>query len=182
MTLYSPVAILRIWLRNGGNTNSQTLVAACAVALAESGGQSTAIGPAGDYGLWQINRVNFAHFGVNSTTVLNPDTNARIAIAMSSNGYNWAAWCTAWADPGPNCGHGLLRFPQPHSSAWYRFDAAEAAASVISPEHGPVPRPQRSPAIRSVAGAWADTQHYQNHGAPKQFADLANLRTALRKV
>src|SRR6266536_2051953 len=105
MTLYSPVAILRIWLRNGGNTNSQTLVAACAVALAESGGQSTAIGPAGDYGLWQINRVNFAHFGVNSTTVLNPDTNARIATARSSNGYNWGARCSACADLGPNCDH-----------------------------------------------------------------------------
>lgn len=183
MPRYSIEDIARIWIRNGGDQRYGKLLYTCEIAMAESGGNSDAIGPAGDYGLWQINRINFAHFGVNSFTVLNPDTNARIAIAMSSNAYNWAAWCTAWADPVPHCGHGFLPGPQPGSAASQWVDAVtealNAAGFVL---HGGGPFVAPTPHLAGVTGAWADIQNYAAHGAPAQAANLADLSNALRRM
>lgn len=138
MTIYSAIQIHEVWLRNGGSPALSPI--ATGVALAESNGWVEAVSPADDHGLWQINRIHFGTFGFTDRTVLDPDLNAQAAITISSNGRNWAAWCTCWSDPGTNCGHGYLPVPQRGTPAWNRMvgvnailgtttDAPTAAAS-----------------------------------------------------
>jgi len=182
MTVWSIPQIALLWIHNGGSPEAGILGDVVSVALAESGGNDHAIGPAGDYGVWQINRVNFAHFGLTTTNALDPNRNARVAVAMSANGYNWAPWCTAWANPGPNCGHGLLRHIQPGSAAYpHLFDVqgALAAAGLFS---GTVTAAPDKPHLDTVTKAWADSQGYQNHGAPTHWNSMNALQQALRKV
>src|SRR5271155_1589628 len=100
----------QLWVANGGNAAKATIAAA--VALAESGGNPQAVSSSHDYGLWQINSVNFKALGISAITALVTDVSARCAIIMSSNGANWAAWCTCWQDPDRDCGHGSLSVPQ----------------------------------------------------------------------
>lgn len=77
---------------------------AVAIALAESSGYAdnhNPIPPDDSYGLWQINMLGAMgperrkRFNLKSNTDLyNPDTNARVAYAMSNGGKNWGAWAT----------------------------------------------------------------------------------------
>lgn len=76
------------------------LTMAIAIALAESGGNTTATNHntngSTDYGLWQINS---SHSQYNPTLLLsNPAYNAQAAFQLSSNGSNWRPWCTAYSD------------------------------------------------------------------------------------
>lgn len=88
--------IAAVWTGNGGD--AENLVDACSVCLAESDGNTAAIGPTDDWGLWQINGIHFGQPGVNRNTILDPNVNARVAIALSSSGTNWAQWATAYRD------------------------------------------------------------------------------------
>jgi hypothetical protein len=82
----------------------QGLTTAVAVALAESGGRTTAHNatpPDNSYGLWQINmlgalgpdRRHQYHLESNDA-LLNPDTNARVANDISSDGHDFTPWST----------------------------------------------------------------------------------------
>lgn len=122
------------WENNGGS--KRTVVLAVAVSLAESGGDTAAISPSSDYGLWQINSSNFGWLGLDTTTALEPGPNARAAIRMSFNGDNWAPWCTCWVDPVANCGHGNLPYPQQGSPA-YDHIAEVASVLGVSPPRPP---------------------------------------------
>lgn len=87
----------QLWTQNGGDPTWAPVAAG--VALAESGGSTTAANrsdPAGgSFGLWQINGVH-APGGVANAGWVNdmydPNANARAAIAVSSNGTNWHPW------------------------------------------------------------------------------------------
>jgi hypothetical protein len=138
-----------LWLRNGGDPN-RTLVM-LSIARAESGWQSDAVSPSDDHGLWQINRVHFGEFGVNDQSVLAIDTNCRIAIALSGNGFNVAPWCTCWLDPGSNCGNGLLRDPQANSPAYNEESLVAGALRVTSPSDAP---PVQTTQVSDVHAAW----------------------------
>lgn len=98
MTTYSFSDLEQIWINNGGSAIMAPMAAA--IAMAESGGNSDAIGRNSngslDKGLWQINTSN----GALSTTDING--NARAAIQISNNGSNWRPWCTAFSDS--SCG------------------------------------------------------------------------------
>lgn len=128
--------IAYVWEHNGGS--KRTVVLAVAVSLAESGGDTTAISPSSDYGLWQINSSNFAWLGLTAATALEANPNAQAAIRMSFNGDNWAPWCTCWVDPAANCGHGNLPYPQPGSPA-YSHIATVARVLGTSPPVPPGP-------------------------------------------
>lgn len=69
-------------------------VTAIAVALAESGGNSDATNSnsnrSTDYGLFQINSVHSDL--LNGANWRDPVENARMALAVSSNGTNWKPW------------------------------------------------------------------------------------------
>lgn len=75
-----------LWDTEGGNPGAAFLAAE--IATAESGGNSGAISPTGDYGLWQI---NISH---GAEASLDPVVNVRAAIAISGNGTNWGPWTT----------------------------------------------------------------------------------------
>lgn len=84
-----------IWCQAGGS--QQTAALAAAIAMAESGGNSDAISPSNDYGLWQVNKT---YHGACAT--LDVMTNARCAVQISNGGSNWQPWCTAWCPPDCN--------------------------------------------------------------------------------
>jgi hypothetical protein len=71
---------------------------AVAVALAESGGRTTAVGVnsdryrSRDRGLWQIN--DHWHPEVSDAAAFNPATAAAAAYRISGSGRNWSAWST----------------------------------------------------------------------------------------
>ena len=69
---------------------------AAAVAMAESGGDPGAIGPekigSPSYGLWQIHAS--AHPQYEPARLLDPEYNARAALAVSAGGTNWQPWTT----------------------------------------------------------------------------------------
>ena len=70
---------------------------AAAVAMAESGGNPNAYGDAqygGSLGLWQINLPSHPQFQSNPSALYDPTTNAKAALATSSNGTTWAPWTT----------------------------------------------------------------------------------------
>ena len=79
-----------IWTQAGGPNQSAPIAAA--IAMAESGGNSTATNQDSngtvDRGLWQINSV---HGAQSSYDVM---TNARAAVAISNSGQNWTPWTT----------------------------------------------------------------------------------------
>lgn len=115
MTVWSPDQIGQFWTRNGGLV--AVVSVAVAIALAESGGNDQAVSPSDDWGLWQINGVHAGAWPGAPHAWLDPDTNARAAIAISSNGSDWGPWCTAW-DPGQDrCGNYLGPVPQADSPA-----------------------------------------------------------------
>jgi hypothetical protein len=106
---YSYAQLEQVWINAGGNP--QVAPVAAAVAMAESGGNPSAISPSNDYGLWQINSIHGAQ------ATLDVMANARAAVAISHNGADWGPWCTCWVNPGSNCGHHLGPNPQPGSPA-----------------------------------------------------------------
>ena len=101
---YSFAQLEGIWIQAGGNPAAAPIAAA--VALAESGGNPSAHNgnaSTGDdsWGLWQVNMLGSmgaarrTQFGITSNSQLtDPATNAKAAIAISSNGANWTPWTT----------------------------------------------------------------------------------------
>jgi hypothetical protein len=78
------------------------LITIVAIAMAESGLNSTAVGHnlngTTDYGILQINSVHFGeNYGgvtVSQSSAQDPDSAFRIAYGMSQGGTNFCAWCT----------------------------------------------------------------------------------------
>jgi len=87
MPSFSEGQIEQVWIDNGGNPAAAPMAAA--IAMAESGGNPNASSRGGlGLGLWQID--------VASGLIPNidPNGNARQAIALSANGSNWQPWVT----------------------------------------------------------------------------------------
>ncbi len=84
---YSCSRLESLWISQGGNPSHAFMAAE--IAMAESGGNSYAISPTADYGLWQINRWAWGNLAS-----LDPASNARAAIRISYNGTNWNPWTT----------------------------------------------------------------------------------------
>lgn len=94
-------AQLRAYAAAAGAANPDV---AAAVAMAESGGSTTAhnaVPPDNSYGLWQINMYGSMgparrkQFGLSSNAQLtDPATNARAMVVISSGGTNFSPWTT----------------------------------------------------------------------------------------
>ncbi len=76
----------RLWEDAGGRASAAETAAA--IAMAESGGNQYAHSPTNDYGYWQIN----GSWGALAT--YNPLGNAKAAVHISDDGYNWSPWTT----------------------------------------------------------------------------------------
>lgn len=87
---YNYAQLQGLWLQAGGTPGAAPIAAA--IAMAESGGNSTATDNDSngtvDRGLWQINSVH----GAQST--YDVMGNARAAVSISNNGNNWTPWTT----------------------------------------------------------------------------------------
>ena len=103
-----------IWNQAGGSPGAAPIAAA--IAMAESGGNSTATNQDSngtvDRGLWQINSVH----GAQST--YDVMGNARAAVAISNNGQNWSPWTTF------------------NTGAYQRFLQANVAPDMSAPING----------------------------------------------
>jgi hypothetical protein len=75
-----------LWVAAGGAYWAK--VTAASVAMAESGGNEYATGPAGERGYWQI------HPDHGSLSTYDPFGNARAAVLISHDGSDWSAWTT----------------------------------------------------------------------------------------
>ena len=76
----------RLWDAVGGSPGSAFIAAE--IAVAESGGNQYATGPAGERGYWQI------HPDHGALSTYDAFGNARAAVSISGNGSNWGAWTT----------------------------------------------------------------------------------------
>jgi len=83
---YSCSGLEELWEQEGGSPAAAFMAAE--IAMAESGGNPSAISPTDDFGLWQINASNGA------LATLNPFQNAKSAITLSDNGTDWNPWTT----------------------------------------------------------------------------------------
>jgi LysM repeat protein len=83
---YSCSGLEQLWEQAGGSPAHAFMAAE--IAMAESSGNSNAISPTDDFGLWQINGSN------GSLATLNPLQNAKSAITLSDDGTNWGPWTT----------------------------------------------------------------------------------------
>lgn len=96
MSTYTPAQLARI--AAGAGFRGNALVAAVAVALAESGGNPAATHTnmdthrSRDRGLWQIN--SYWHKEVPDAQAFNPAGNAAAAYRISKAGADWRAWTT----------------------------------------------------------------------------------------
>jgi hypothetical protein len=84
---YGCASLESLWESQGGSSSHAFMAAE--IAMAESGGNPNAISPTNDYGLWQINASNAP-----GQEMLNPEANAREAIALSHDGTDWYPWTT----------------------------------------------------------------------------------------
>lgn len=177
MTVYSMGTVARYWELAGGAPAHR--VAAVAVCYAESHGDSSAISPAQDYGLWQINIRNFHYLGLTTGTVRDPKTNARAAVIMSGNGTNWAPWCTCWVNPARDCGHGHLGLPQHGSPADGWLHLAASTLRTTDPGFAPaVPHP----GINTVHSSWGGLQNFVGPWGTGQQSHINATRQAIRKA
>lgn len=103
MAMYTFPQLQQLWIQAGGNP--QAAPTAAAIAMAESGGNSTILGDTTitgggwgpSVGLWQIRSlVNQNHTGGVRDQYADADAmaNARAAISVSNNGQNWQPWST----------------------------------------------------------------------------------------
>lgn len=83
---YACAGLETLWDQAGGNPADARIAAE--IAMAESGGDASAISPTDDYGLWQINASNGA------LATLSPAANARSAVIISRDGTDWYPWTT----------------------------------------------------------------------------------------
>ncbi|MBO0840467.1 MAG: transglycosylase SLT domain-containing protein [Sciscionella sp.] len=137
------------------------LSTAVAVALAESTGdpnQHNAVPPDDSYGLWQINMLGSLgparrqQFGLHSDNqLLNPDTNARAAWAISNHGTNWQPWTT-------------------YNTGAYKnyLDAAKKAAHDVTAHHGSTGQHAKHPSGHHAAHSSGQ------HGSGKQYSSGAH--------
>jgi len=174
-TFLSIPQISSVWLRNGGSRAA--VVSAVSVAKAESNGWAEAVSPSADYGLWQINIINLRPRGISIAQAFDPDVSAQLAIELSGNGTNWAAWCTAWEQPRGNCGHGYLPVPQPGSPAGSHLAGVAATLGEFPPS--PV---DPTPATSNADGfqrAWGTVIGFHTTYARNAWSAIHGLRAAV---
>lgn len=176
MTSYTCQEIATIWVDNGGSRSA--VIDAVAVSSAESGRNNTAISSSGDYGLWQINAIHFGTVGINANNWIDPNVNARAAIAISQNGSNWAAWCTCWTDPKDNCGHGYL--PQPQSGSPAGNEVAGVAAALGVSAGGTIGRPVAG--VGGIESAWSTMDAFLGPWGKVQWDGLQSGLSAIERM
>lgn len=167
---------------------SNVLVNAVAVALAESGGDTTAISPSGDYGTWQINRATWFGKGIiDDSNWTNQAVQVRAMWAISAGGTNWGAWCTVYNYDAPRrCGHEYIPYPEPGSPAG---DNLSIVANVVNQLHGTPPPGSNIPATPpsqqltpGQSAQFAYIREYLGSTNGKQLLGINNVAAQLPRI
>lgn len=175
MTTLTPLQVAALWVAHGG-TNASAEVAV-AIATAESGRRPTAISPDGGYGLFQIQAsVWVGPFPVTRQQLLDPNTNTEIAVHIATRGSNFAAWCTMWANPVRDCGHGHITTPQ-------RGSAAARYMGLIQGIVPPTPQqlhPGPEGADVATENTWNQIRDWFGGGATQRWRKIDNATHTVR--
>ena len=178
--IYSFSQLEALWIDVGGSRSNAAVMAS--VALAESGGDPSAVSSTNDYGLWQINSIHAGSFPAQWRFWATPGDNAVMAKAISSDGNNVAAWCTCWNNPNRDCGHGYLHVPQPGSPAGRQLAAHGGAGGLVPPTTAPIPPPVAPPNPTHINDAWQLVQHKYGPQTTQQANLLKGLGSQLRRA
>lgn len=173
MAWYSPRQVANVWYQAGGS--SRGVIMAVAVAFAESGGNTSAVSPSSDYGLWQINAIHFGDGIIGWNNWASAGVNAREAIKISGNGSNWAAWCTMWANPARDCGHGHITYPQSGSAVARTLPQIERAlGGTVAPPPGRFP----VTISQQLDASWNDHRSWVTTGSNRMWWSIERIRRA----
>lgn len=177
MEVLTPEQVVLFWLTAGGS--GRVLDTVIAVATAESGRRPGAISPDGGYGLFQIQAsVWVGALPITRQSLLDPLENARVAVYISRAGANFAAWCTMWADPVRDCGHGQITYPQ-RGSAAYKYLGLGAGQPTNAPPSS-LGVGSSDPTVASEAG-WSGIRDWFGGGATKRWTTINNATDRVKR-
>lgn len=124
MTVHSARDVAAVWEQQAGS--SERSVEWVAIAMGESGLNDQAVSPAGAIGWFQIMPFN-AHWGGGTVSDLyDPVYNTRVAVLMSGNGANCAAWDSCYLDINRSGRYSYLGYPERGSADWNNLPVAAA--------------------------------------------------------
>lgn len=168
------------------NVGANAHIVAGAVMGAESGGNTDAISRSGDYGIFQINIIHFGDGIIDSGNWRNVEVQLSEMWKLSAGMTNWAAWCTMWADPARDCGHGFVNWPQAGSAAAGNLFAAQAEWTRYTGVGGGVGgtplAPMPTSGRQQVGSAWGQVQNYAHHLAPAQWRTIDSIQRAMVRI
>lgn len=150
MAQLTALGVADYWIAAGGPKSRA--VEWVAIALGESSYNTEAVSSAGAIGLWQIMPFNAAPHGYSVAQLYDPLINARVAVAMSGQGTNCAAWDSAYRDILTSGRYPFLGWPEV-GSADYNNLAIVAAQLGHDKLGGAIPPPGAlgEPAIAAAA-------------------------------
>lgn len=138
MTQRSAREVAAAWVAAGGPASRAAEWVA--IAMGESSLNDAAVSPDGAIGVWQIMPFNAGPNGVTVADLYNIDKNAYVAVQMSGNGVNCAAWDSCYADIGRSGRYSYLAYPE-KGSADYNNLAVAAVALGVDAVAAAVPEP-----------------------------------------
>lgn len=124
MTVHTARDVAALWTQAAGS--SERAVEWVAISMGESSLDDAAVSSAGAIGLFQIMPFN-AHWGGGTVNDLyDPAYNTRVAVLMSANGANCAAWDSCYLDINRSGRYSYLGYPERGSADWNNLPVAAA--------------------------------------------------------
>ena len=96
MADYTYAQLMGLWIKNGGSRATAPIAAAIAEAESSGNAGATSGNPDGgtNVGLWQLDTPGGKGAGYTEQQLLDPATNAHVAVVGSNDGRDWSAWAT----------------------------------------------------------------------------------------
>lgn len=178
MTVRSAREVAAAWERNGGP--SASVVEWIAIAMGESSLNDAVVSSAGAIGCWQIMPFN-AHWGGGSVGDLyDLDYNAKVAVLMSGNGTNCAAWDSCYADIYRSGRYAFLGYPE-HGSADFNNIPVAAALLGVDAVIGALPEPSLGLPV-DIAKIASGLQQLISRGLPQARSDTLTHAATISRM
>lgn len=96
MADFTYAELMGLWIQNGGSRATAPIAAAIAEAESSGNAGATSGNPDGgtNVGLWQLDTPGGKGAGYTEQQLLDPATNAHVAVVGSNDGRDWSAWAT----------------------------------------------------------------------------------------
>lgn len=128
MTQRSAREVAAAWVAAGGPASRAAEWVA--IAMGESSLDDSVVSPDGAIGVWQIMPFNAGPNGFSVSDMYNLADNARVAVLMSGNGVNCAAWDSCYADINRSGRYSYLGYPEKGSADYNNLAVAAVALGV----------------------------------------------------